>query len=448
MIINQESLMIKKYSLVKCILTNSCNKNFFNQLDTLILKKYFDNAYEYSLTENIERINAHDLSFNAINKIVDDFIRCVENLSIFHNRCLFEMVKLSFLPAKKLNKTISVDTYFKLATYLHYVSHETNKLSFDFLILRITDNFLLKIKNIDNTDLSSAYTNLKYAILNKMIIYSYIPEKRENEATFLCWIDRLLYAVVEKEIDLSSFIILSKKILEITSKSIYIYWKLINSINYLLSQKDYFSFSCLRKYKSDLQKYIDEKYLYHNLSTDELQNILVSLLAKQNIVKEDYYYFFEVLASFAKKSEHNKLFSLQLCEYLLYFNQKKQIFGYRFIRKHFIDVLLSLFHKSDFINVKNKELQILIELWFNDAFFCFERKRLLFSIINILKSINTDNVKLNHNNFYKYCDILDYILATSPDNDFTDIIDFLAFSNENKCKIAKYFKLTNLHKNI
>ena len=100
------------------------------------------------------------------------------------------------------------------------------------------------------------------------------------------------------------------------------------------------------------------------------------------------------------------------------------------------------------INVKNKELQMLIELWFNDAFFCFERKRLLFSIVNILKSINTNDAKLSHNNFYKYCDILDYILATSHDNDFADIIDFLAFNNENKSKIAKYFKLTNLRKNI
>ena len=445
---NLQSLSTKKYLLIKNIQENSYNKRFFNQMNTLILSKCFDNAYEYSLIEDIERINGCDLSSRDIISIIDNFIYSVKYKTIFSDRGLFELVKLASLPAKKLNKTISVDTYLKIATYLRYVSHETKFISCDFLILRITNSFLLKIKYFNDENLLTTYLALKNSIFEKMISFIYPPEKKDKETTFLCWIDMLLLAAVEKEIDLNSFICISKKILNLSCNSIYIFWKSLNSINYLLSQTEYSSFTTLRKYKSYLEKQIGCKYISMNLSSSELQNIMITILAKQNIVKEDYYYFCDALASVAKKSAKDKLFCIRLCEFLLYYNSKKHIFHYRFIRKYFTDTILSLCNKNDITPIKIRELQILIELWSNDLFFCFDKKRLIFTIINILKYINIGTTKLNHNNFYKYCDILDYILFTDENCSMPNIIDFLACNNDNKIKISKHFKLSQSMKAI
>lgn len=448
MIKDQQSLSVKKYLLVKNILKNSYNKRFFGKIDKLILSKCFDNAYEYSIIEDIERINGCDLSGRDIICIIDNFMSSVEYKTIFDGRELFELVKLALLPAKKLNKAISIDKYLKIATYLRYVSHETKYISFDFLVLRITNCFLLKIKDFNNQNLLNTYLTLKNSIFEKMNFFLYSPEKKDKETTFLCWIDILLAAAVEKEIDINYFINISKKILTLTCTSIHIFWKLLNSVNYLLSQNDYSSFTILRKYKINLERQIENKYTYMSLSSSDLQSIMISLLAKQNIVKDDYYCFFDALASVARKSDKDKLFCIQLCEYLLYYNNKKQIFNYRFIRKYFTDILLSIFNRNDRMQIKLKELQILIELWFNDTFYCFDKKRLLFGMINILKSINISTTKINHSNFYKYCDILDYIISTNEASNVLDIIDFLAFDNSNKVKITKHFKLSLSSKNI
>lgn len=63
---------------------------------------------------------------------------------------------------------------------------------------------------------------------------------------------------------------------------------------------------------------------------------------------------------------------------------------------------------------------------------------------NILKSINNNTCRLTHGNFYKYCEIIDYIMAKNPDLCFPNIIDFLSANNDNKQKIAKRFKLTKI----
>lgn len=438
---NIETLTSKKYLIIKNILNNSFDKKIFNKLDTLVLSKCFDNAYEYSIMENIERINCDDLSSHDILNILENFIYSVQYKTILNGRELFELVKLSLLPTKKLNKVISSDLYLKIASYLKYVSHETKLISFDFLILRIVDNFLLKVNNINNKNLSEFYLALKNSIYEKMISFSYINEIKEKEATMLCWVDMLLSAVIKKEIDISSFILITKKILIITQNSLYLLWKLANSINYILSQNDFLDLSSLKEYKKILEKQIENRYTYANISTNELQNIMINLLANQNIVKDDYYYFFDALSSIATQSEKNKFFCIQLCEYIVYYNNKKRIFSYRFIRKYFIDIILKLFNKNDIIQIKIKELNLLINLWFNDIFFCFEKKRILQGILNILKSINSKTFKLNHNNFYKYCEALDYMLASDSDYNIIDIIDFLAFDNGNKSRISKHFKL-------
>lgn len=43
------NISAKRYMLIRNILDSSENKKFYNEMDALLLKKYFDNAYETSL---------------------------------------------------------------------------------------------------------------------------------------------------------------------------------------------------------------------------------------------------------------------------------------------------------------------------------------------------------------------------------------------------------------
>ncbi len=441
MYFEKEIIEKKKFLLLEKLLNSSTNKKLFDFLDALILEKCFDNAYEYSLNENIESIYKQNISSSYINCILETFFVEVENKIIYTTRSIYELAKISKLPSKKINKIISDETYLKIETYLRYVSHETNLISFDFLVLRITDNFLLKIKDKKNIKIEKSYLQLKKSILNKMLDYSYIHEKKEKETTFLCWIDRLLKALVDDEINAHQFICIIKKVLLITKPSFELYWKIINSLDYLLSLENFISADELKKLKKEIEKLIEKQYICYDISVKNLRNIFISILAKQQIIKEDYYYLFDTLSSVSRKSDKTKLYVLKLCEYMIYISAKKQIFHYRFIRKYFTDTVLSLFNLQDSIEAKDEELQLLVRLWYMDDFFCFEKNRLLFSFVSVLKSINSENTKLSHNNFYKYCDILDYIIATTPDLPKNNIVDFLAYNSANKSKLRKHFNL-------
>ena len=98
---NIETLTSKKYLIIKNILNNSFDKKIFNKLDTLVLSKCFDNAYEYSIMENIERINCDDLSSHDILNILENFIYSVQYKTIYPHVApfalpLFSLTWISF----------------------------------------------------------------------------------------------------------------------------------------------------------------------------------------------------------------------------------------------------------------------------------------------------------------------------------------------------------------
>ena len=428
----------KIITLIEKIINQDENKKFYADLDTLLLKKCFDNIYELSLSENIIRINSANLSCRDILKILNDFFDSVESKRIYNSRELFEVVKLSSLSEKKLNRALNSDIYLKIADFLNIVSCETSYISQQFLILRSCDNFF--VKNENNPIVIAAYQKLMKKVINKIVSTNFLEEKKLKETTILCWIDRILTAVLCKDISIDDFILVCDKILSLTIYSIYLYWKILNSANYLLLQQDFSASKKLRQYKNSIEKIINQKYLNAKFSQEELQNLFISTVAKQKVQKEDYYYLFDAITITASSTQNDKLFCLNLYEYLITYNSKFKVFNYRFIRKYFIDALFSIINKQDTITVQNKELQILIMLINMDVFFCFEKHRLFFTYINILRSIVFNGNNLNHNNFYKYCDILDYFLTINPDFTFPNIIEYLSTSY-NKQKISRHFTL-------
>ena len=119
------NISAKRYMLIRNILDSSENKKFYNEMDALLLKKYFDNAYETSLLEDMYRINSSDISNKIIFNFLDNFELSVKNGTILKTRHLFELVKISSLPTSKLKKTFTSEICKKIAILLTDVSHET-----------------------------------------------------------------------------------------------------------------------------------------------------------------------------------------------------------------------------------------------------------------------------------------------------------------------------------
>ncbi len=429
-----------KYYTLTSIINNNKDDRFFNQLDSLLVKKRFDDAYELSLSENLLHVSTYNLTSVNITKIIKDFINSAMRAKFYKKRNLYEIVKISTLPADKLKQSISNNLYRELADIFNNVSHETKCISSDFLILRIADNFVLKA-----TDecIKVIYRRIKNDILNNLIHQQYCEEKREKETTVLCWIDRLLTAVINKEISPDDFIFLINKIFTLINKNIYSYWKVLHAVNYLLLQNEFSALNSLRKYKRDLIKFINTQYNNKDYTPNEVTNLVIKTLAKRFFCKEDYYYLFDVIKLTAQKSVENKIHCLKLCKYIINHNSKQNIFCFRFIRKYFIDMLFSITNQPrENIKIKEEELSIFIALFHVDTYFCFSRYEIFNRIVSILKTINDGKTKLNNANFYKFCDVLDFIMSENPDIKDYDIITKLSYNDDDNAKLKRYFNLS------
>ncbi len=440
MSIEQENLSLQKYTYLTTVLADKNNKKFYKEMDNLLTQKRFDNAYELSLNENIFNINSFALTINDINASITNFIAISQHRSVFQKRNIFEMVKISNMPNKYIERAITEKKFFDLGEAFRFVSRETDLISFEFLILKILDNFIIKSKF---PNIVKEYKKIRTDIFQKIILYSYIPEKKEKETIFLCWIDRLLVAVNNKEISVENYITICNKILKIIDcKQNYVYWKILHAVNYLLLQQEYSTNASLRKYKKIILKQIEENYIILNLSQDELKDKTASILSQEKSNKEDYYYLFDLIKITSERSSDDKLFCLNLCKYIIKQNTQQNIFCFRFVRKYFIETIFKMLKFNDSFNIKEIELQTLLLLFHIDAYFCFNKEEIFKYIVFVLRGMNNGNTKLTLNNFYRYCHIVDYIMSTNSDIKNINIINDLCENNSDKKKISKYFQLS------
>ncbi len=441
--LEEKTLSNLKHFMIYNTINSLDNKNFYNELDELLVKKRFDNVLELSLNENIYKIDITLITNKDVSKMVNEFIKLSGNKQIYNKRNIYELLKVSNLPIEKLEKLFKDEKFLKLPEILNRVSRETSLLRFDFLVLRILDNFILKL-NRYRKSIANDFILARDDVMKKIIEYDYIFDNKERENNFLCWVDRLLSATINKEITPIDFQNICNKILDTTTHTIYLYWKILNSINYLLLQREFCSYNNLRTFRNDINKTIDRKYKSINLTNDEIKNLTISILSKNFPSKEDFYYLFDSIYVYSSHSAENKLYAVDLFMYILYFDAKYNLFSYRFIRKYFIDVIFNIIKQYDTIDVKNKELVLLLKMFHVDHFFSFYRKDIFSNIINILKNINNTEKKITNGNFYKYCDMIDYIIYTNKDITNENIAEYLAGVKDNKNKISKHFQLKNM----
>ena len=102
------NISAKRYMLIRNILDSSENKKFYNEMDALLLKKYFDNAYETSLLEDMYRINSSDISNKIIFNFLDNFELSVKKRNYFKNQTLIRISQNIIFADIKIKKNFYI----------------------------------------------------------------------------------------------------------------------------------------------------------------------------------------------------------------------------------------------------------------------------------------------------------------------------------------------------
>lgn len=439
MYIIDKKTLSKKYMQLIDILKEDSLRKLFTSFDLLVMKKRFNDARELSISENILINNTVNITKNDISIIIKNFIKCKKNKNFFKKTIIYELSKLTKLDKNILLTSIDYDCLCKIFKSIEDVFMISEFLSYDFLLLRIIDNLSLKLTTIDKED---KLLSLKNNLLKKILSFDYKKEIREKETSFLCWIDMVVVLLENNEINVTEFIYICKKINDLISNNSCILWKTVNAINYLSAQQKFITNKSLSNYKKNIYNNINDLNKNNTINYDFVINLMIKTLAKKNPSKEDFYNLFDILDIYAKKSIDDKFNALNIYKYIIENNKKQNIFCYRFVRKYFIYNFFLLIKHNDPVYILNEEMKILIMLFHIDVFYTFNRHEIFNKIAEILRNIVLSDIKLTHSNFFKYCDILDFILSKNTDISFPEIVEYICAGKIKKQRVSKKFKLS------
>lgn len=437
MIINTSKLQNEKHSILLNILSEEKYKNEFKELNLLIMKKQFSNLSDLSNIENILLSKNIDLSKRNILKIVKNYISEDCNKTLYNNRTMYELVKILNLPKQKTEKILNTNTIFDILNKSDLLVENSTFISCDLLILRIIDNIHLRSTKFE---IENEYLKIKRNLINKLSTFNYKKEAKEKEVTILCWIDTLLANLLDFRISPTEYITITQKILDLTTPSIGVYCKLLYSLNFLLLQQDFSGKTSLKNYRKYISKFMDTNFSESFMEISDVKDILVDVLAKDVPSREHFYYLFDVIKHSGNMSIPTKATALVFCRFILEYNKKFKMFNLRFIRKYFIDMFFKLLDNIDNIKIKEEEMNILVILFHTDVFYNFYKKDIFNKMVNVVKMIGRLD-KPTNTVFYKYCDILDYILHTNKDIKYPNIFAALSSCNVDQSKILKRFTL-------
>ena len=424
------SLFQKKQLLFQKAISDDKNSSLFKYFDNLLINRRFQIAKELTHIEQILTIDVYNLQAKEIINIINNFIN---NNDVNSN--LFDIIKVSNLPDKKIINSIPKDILLSLVEKLDDVSRETYLIGIDFSILRAVDNFILKIKD---SSLISKYQKIRKNILIKILSFDYSAQKDELESVYMCWIDRTLNSVMQHEFDICDFIKIYNKFLKIIPEDLNLYWKMVQNINYLCFQQEFDDCVDLRKFKRFILKQIKEKFENKDIDQSDFIKVLINTLAEPTINKEKFYYLFDMIKKLAENSKKDKLFCFDVIDYLIYINKKQGFFNHRFIREYFFNMVCDLFESENDLEIKEKEFYLFLKLFNLHNFFYYNKKEIIYRIGMLLSEINKS---LLGSKFYKYIDVADYIFANNKDVATTDFIEKISKNSINSNKIYNRFNL-------
>jgi len=426
----------KNYNIYKII--NIENKKFNTNLNEKVIKRKCNNVASLSTNEIVLKNQKENISIKQCIKILKKFLDTPVDDNFIYKRNLFEILKISFFYKEKINLIFNLDNYLLLNDKLKNVSHETCYFSVDFIILTIIDNIISKC---DNIDVIKIYKENKKNILNNLCIKNFIEEDKNREYIYVSWINRLSKELLIDEISPNQFINICKKIITTVDCYEYFYENLYSILEYLI--KNNIKNSNIIDYKNTIKDIIINKKIYTNIDVKKLENIAIYTLSNDVEDIKSYENLFYVIKNINLANHEIMEYVISLCGYILFYDKKYNIFYNKDIRRLYIETILFISNKNNFTDLNVDILILLIKILHTDYFFTFNKNDLIKSIVDVLIKQNKSEIKLTMNNYYKFCDVLDYFIFNNYKTTNFEYINKLILNSSNIKKIFDRFQLTH-----
>lgn len=434
---NINSVDIEKELLLKNLFYSSQDKKLFKLFDKQLTQQRFTNISLLSSNENILNLAATKTTTKDLKDIVAKFINIKKVSAIYSGRSLYEIVKFSNLSSQKINNCLSSQKFLPLCNKLSDVSHETKYISYDFMLLHIICNLIIKTSN------SSYKKNLillKKEICHNLTTKEYLLEEKHKPNAYLCWIDMLLNLTICGDLSVDHYITICNKILSLTCFNTDILWKISSATSYLLQISYFCDATCLRTFRRNiLNKASSENFAYGN-DKQKISTLLIQTLSKNSICKEDYYCLFANLMNFSQISLENKLYCFKIFHYLFYRHTMKNLFSYRHIRENFLNTLFKITDNNDNIEIIENSFLFLCKLLSDKENFELYLNDLFEKALWLLKKISDNYTFITPQKFYKYCNILEYLVKRNNFKTDVSLSDVLANSYHQTKLIKKHLK--------
>ncbi len=427
----------KNYIVYKTI--NYENKKFNNNIRDLVIRKKVYNIINLSPNEILLKIEKENLTNKDHLKILNKILRTPIDSNFINKRTLFELLKLSLLNKDAFYNVFNTDTLLILNEKLTNVSCETSFISHDFIILSIIDNIICKS---NEKKISDTYINLKNKITKNMLSKNYLPENKEKEVNYICWINKLSKELINNNLSIDDFISICKRTNKLIICYKNFYENLFNILQYI--ENNYSKYSHITNYKNEIEDLLYKNKLYINLSIKEIENFCVSILSsnldKSNNIDE---FFFAIKNINFNDFEIIK-YVINILSFIMHFDKKYNLFYIKNIREGYFNTITHICKNNNYTELNESLLTLLVQLLHVDYFFAYYRQSILENIVFLLNKTSLSGIKLNTNNYYKYCDILDYFISNNLKYIKFDFIFKLFEKNKTKEKTLDKFKLTYL----
>ena len=345
--INIDNIPLKKHYID--LINKIKNNKLFKKYDEILIKKHFSYIKDLSETENILNIKTLTLTPKGIKDIVKDFIEHKKTTKTD----IYNILSISNLARFRIENNINKEDLLNIGKKVANVSYETSSICVDFEMLRVLDNFISHTKT---AHLKNYFNSIRKEVLRKIMRFDYKKIKEERRVNYFYWINRILEAFIQEDLNVHEFMELNKKIINLLPDFIDLDWEIIHIINYLCFHPKYCCTYTLRKFKRDMIKFVRAKYNPAKINKDNVLDIMFDILSRQQASKESFYYLFDLIRILSENSPEDKLFCLNLLSYIIYRDEYQNIFCYRFVRETFLKMLKDIINKDD--NYKTKETEI------------------------------------------------------------------------------------------
>jgi len=384
----------------------SQDKKLFKFLDKQIVKQRFYDVSSLSSDENILNLSAACMTNDELITIVKKFIITKNVTTNCSSRSIFEVIKISNLPAARLSRTFSSEQLLSLCDKLLNVSHETNLISYEFMALHIVRNLI--IKNVC-PQIKKDLCVVKKKICLNLTRKEYIPENKNKPNTYLCWIDTVFNLIMNDDLSADNYMLICNKIINLTNFSTDVLWKISTATALLLQDSRFCDVSSLRNFRRNIQKKALSICSSYTYKQEGITFLLIKTLAKNTINKEDYYHLFAYLKDFSKNNLDDHLYCIRLFYYIFYRQQAKNIFSYRHIRENFLNTLFEIICNNCNTDANTQSFLFLCCLLADKEHFELHKNDIFGNALDLLKKISNDTTNVTSQKFYKYCGLLDYL---------------------------------------